>query len=59
MNVRTVFHVLGWTSIAVGSADLLLGNTPNGVLPDFIANQLTQQGDIVLIGLGVIAVIFV
>jgi hypothetical protein len=44
--------IIAYALIAVGAIDLLVGNTDKQVLPDVLANQLTQQVDIVLVGLG-------
>jgi hypothetical protein len=40
--------------MALGGIDLATGNTDKQLLPDFIANLLTQQIDAVLIGIGVL-----
>jgi hypothetical protein len=52
MGAKTIILIGGILVVFVGAADLLLGNTSNTVLPDFIGNNLTQQTDLVLIGLG-------
>lgn len=44
--------------IAVGGVDLLFGNTNQPLLPDFIANKLTQQTDAFLIGTGILLLFF-
>lgn len=50
--------MIGLGLIAVGGVDLLFGNTNQPVLPDFIANNLTQQTDAVLIGAGILLFFF-
>lgn len=44
--------IIAFTLIGVGSADLLFGNTNTKILPDALTNVLTQQLDLVLIGVG-------
>lgn len=46
--------IIGIALIAVGGLDLLFGNTNQPILPDFLANNLTQQVDAVLIGAGIL-----
>jgi len=41
-------------AIGVGSIDLLEGNTNMQILPSALGNVLTQQIDLVLIGIGVL-----
>jgi len=50
--------MIGIGLIAVGGIDLLFGNTNQPVLPSFLANNLTQQTDAVLIGAGIFLVFF-
>lgn len=42
----------GFLLVGIGAADLLLGNTDHPVLPAPLANNLTQQTDIVALGIG-------
>lgn len=46
--------IIAFGLIAVGGLDLLFGNTNHPILPDFLANNLTQQVDAALIGVGVL-----
>ena len=46
-------NIAGFALIAVGGLDLAFGNTNTPMLPAPIANVLTQQLDLVLIGAGV------
>ena len=50
--------MIGIGLIAVGGIDLLFGNTNQPVLPAFIANNLTQQTDAILIGAGIVLIFF-
>lgn len=38
--------------IGVALADLAYGQTSNPILPDFIGNELDQEKDLALVGLG-------
>ena len=51
MNAK---KIVGIGLLAVGGADLLFGNTNTPILPSAIANVLTQQIDLLLIGAGVL-----
>lgn len=55
MKTSDVVKILSILVIAVGAADLMLGNTEHAVLPDFLGNHLDQQSDVVLIGVGALA----
>jgi hypothetical protein len=57
MNAKVAAVVVGGLVISVAVADLLLGNTPQAILPDAVGNLLTQNVDIFLI-LASTAVIF-
>jgi len=46
--------LIGIGLIAVAALDLLFGNTNTPLLPAFLANKLTQQWDIILIGAGIL-----
>jgi hypothetical protein len=46
--------IIAFGLIAIGGIDLLFGNTNQPMLPDFLANHLTQQVDGVLIGVGIL-----
>ena len=50
--------IAAFAFIAVGGVDLLFGNTNQPILPEFIANHLTQQVDAVLIGLGIVLLLW-
>jgi hypothetical protein len=52
----TAGKIIGFSLIGIGGADLLLGNTSTP-LPIF-GQFLTQQLDIVLIGVGTIVLVF-
>lgn len=45
--------VIAFAIIGIAGLDLLFGNT-QPVLPDWLGNRLTQQWDLILIGLGVV-----
>ena len=45
-------------AIAVAAIDLMWGNTGKSPLPDAVANQLNQQTDLVLLGGGAAALLF-
>jgi hypothetical protein len=45
-------RLLAFGMIGIGSLDLLFGNTNTTVLPTAVTNVLTQQIDLILIGLG-------
>jgi hypothetical protein len=49
--------ILAYVAIGLAVTDLLLGNTSKNPLPDFIANQLTQQTDALLIAGGAAALL--
>jgi hypothetical protein len=46
--------IIAFALIGVGGLDLLFGSTSQPILPSFIANELTQQVDAVLIGAGLV-----
>lgn len=50
---------VAWGMMAVGAVDLLLGNTNSPLLPDVLANKLTQQIDLALIGGGLVLLLYV
>ena len=54
MGIKIAVVVIG----AVGAIDLLLGNTGKSPLPDAVTNMLSQQTDLVLAVLRVIALIW-
>lgn len=51
--MKTGLKVVGFIALIVGGIDLILGDTGKTVLPDFVANWLTQQKDLALIAVGV------
>ena len=51
MTPAHIKKAAGIALIAVASLDLIFGGT-NPVLPDVIANKLTQQTDLILIAAG-------
>lgn len=52
----TAGKIVGFSLIGIGSADLILGTT-NTPLP-ILGNYLTQQLDFLLIGTGVVILVF-
>jgi len=50
--------VIAFLVIAVAGLDLLFGNTNQPLLPSFLGNVLTQNIDVVLIGIAVLLLIF-
>ena len=50
--MKTTLKVVGFFALIISAIDLLLGNTEKTVLPDFIANNLTQQKDLALAAVG-------
>ena len=52
MKMKTLWTIAAVALIGIGSLDLLFGNTNKPLLPNFIANHLTQQSDLVLIAGG-------
>ena len=52
MTPTHIKKAAGIALIAVGALDLLFGNTNQPILPEAIANKLTQQTDAVLIVAG-------
>jgi hypothetical protein len=53
-----VKKAVAFSLIGLGGADLMLGNTDKQILPAFVANELSQQADAVLIGLGIVILVF-
>lgn len=56
--MRKPSHIIALVFILVGALDLLLGNTNHPLLPAFIGNELTQQRDIGLIGIGTLLILW-
>jgi hypothetical protein len=54
--IKTGVVIAGGAVIAVAVADLGWGNTASPVLPGFIGNMLTQNTDIFLILLAIVAI---
>lgn len=54
-----ILRVVVWFVIAIAGIDLIFGNTNTPLLPSFLSNMLTQNIDAVLIGVGVLVLIFV
>lgn len=52
VKLKTTLKVVGFLALIVAAIDLLLGSTDKNVLPDFIANNLTQQKDLALAAVG-------
>jgi hypothetical protein len=50
--------LIGLSILSIGALDLALGDTDKQVLPSFIGNVLTQQIDIVLIGIGILLMFY-
>jgi hypothetical protein len=50
--------IIAFLVIGVGALDLLAGNSDHPLLPDSIANHLDQQTDALLIGVGVILLVW-
>lgn len=55
MKILKVFAV---ALIGIAGLDLLTGNSSKPVLPSFLGNMLSQNIDVVLIGIGVLVLIF-
>jgi hypothetical protein len=50
--MKVALKVIGFLALLVAAIDLVLGNTENNVLPDYIANKLTQQKDLAIAAAG-------
>lgn len=50
--MNTLLKVAGFAALIIAALDLILGNTDKNILPDFIANKLTQQRDLGLVAVG-------
>ena len=50
--MKVALRIFGFAALLIAVLDLLSGDTGKTILPDFIANSLTQRGDLLLAAVG-------
>jgi len=50
--VKTALVIGGFLLIGIALADLAAGNSDHPILPAFVGNQLSQQGDLLALAVG-------